>query len=281
MQRLLAKRSLRNLKKNFPRYGALLFMIVLALFLVVGTVVASATALNASSVMAEETHVEDGHFTTFVPLTDEEEEAITNEGVTLERMFSADYTLDDDSTVRFYKDREYINQLHMVEGNAAQADDELAIERRYAEEHALSVGDTITVAGKTFTISGIAVTSDYEGPFRSLGDSAVNSVAFGVAWVTDKAYDQALATGLAERSEEFAYAYLLNGKLTADELKDIVQDFTFDPETVEDEFFKEYWVTNTQDRDDIEEGLDDVTEGISDVKDGAHDLQGALAASRS
>ena len=250
MQRLLAKRSLRNLKKNFPRYGALLFMIILALFLVVGTVVAAGTALNASSEMAEETNVEDGHFTTFVPLTAAEEDIITDESVTLEQMFSADYTLDDDSTVRLYKNRHTINKLKMVEGNPAQTDEELAIERRYAEEHALSVGDTITVAGKTFTISGIAVTSDYEGPFRSLGDTAVDSVAFGVAWVTDAAYDEALATGLAERSEEFAYAYVLNDKLTADELKDIIRDFPLDLKTVGDKYFKEYWATTTQDRDD-------------------------------
>ena len=225
MQRLLAKRAFRNLKKNFPRYGALMALIILSLFMVVSTVVAAETALSASANVAEETHLEDGHFTTFVPLTEEEQDAITNKGVTLEALFNADYTMDDNSTLRIYKNRQNINLLHVLEGSIPTSDDEVALERRYAQEHDIQVGDSLTVAGKTLRVSAIAVTSDYEGPFRSLGDSAADSTAFGVGWVSDGAYEELLATDKAEHSEEFAYAYLLNNKMTDEELKGIIQDF--------------------------------------------------------
>ena len=50
-------------------------------------------------------HVEDGQFTTFLPLTNEQEKDITDKGVTLERMYSLDIKAEDGSTLRVMKNR--------------------------------------------------------------------------------------------------------------------------------------------------------------------------------
>ena len=66
-------------------------------------------------------------------------------------------------------------------------------------------------------------------------------------------------------SEEYYYAYLLNGKMTEEELKNFLEDIEFDVDDVDDEYFKEYWKRMTKKKDDILEGIDE----LKDWREGA------------
>ena len=69
MQKVLRKRVLRDLKKNFFRYLALGLMIAMGIFLVVTIVGSAETLTKGTEDLAEKTNLEDGEFEVFVPLS--------------------------------------------------------------------------------------------------------------------------------------------------------------------------------------------------------------------
>lgn len=241
MNKVLNKRILRDLKSNFLRYLALFLLIVLGMYIVIAIVGAANTIITGTELKAEENKVEDGQFGVFIPLTEGQEEEICDKGVTLERMFSVDLTQEDESTLRVFANREEINLVYVDDGRLAETKDEVVLEKRYAAEHALAVGDTVELAGKTYTITGIGCVPEYDMPIAKFSDMAVESSLFGLAFVTEDAYEEILASGEAG-IEEYCYAYRLNGAMTHDELKEEIKSFEFDYEQVDetDELLDEY-----------------------------------------
>ncbi len=106
MNRVLRKRLFRDIKQNFLRWLALFLMIVLGMYIVVAMVGAAETIITGSTETAERNHVEDGEFSVFLPLSGDQEQSLRDMGVTLERKFSADITLDDGSVLRLMKNRD-------------------------------------------------------------------------------------------------------------------------------------------------------------------------------
>lgn len=241
MNKVLNKRILRDLKSNFLRYLALFLLIVLGMYIVIAIVGAANTIITGTELKAEENKVEDGQFGVFIPLTEGQEEEICDKGVTLERMFSVDLTQEDESTLRVFANREEINLVYVDDGRLAETKDEVVLEKRYAAEHALAVGDTVELADKTYTITGIGCVPEYDMPIAKFSDMAVESSLFGLAFVTEDAYEEILASGEAG-IEEYCYAYRLNGAMTHDELKEEIKSFEFDYEQVDetDELLDEY-----------------------------------------
>ena len=108
MNKVLNKRIFRDLKENFARYLALLLMIIAGMFIIIAIVGAAETIITGTTDLTEKNKIEDGQFSVFLPLTKEQEEEISENGVTIEKMFSADVKMDDGSTLRLMKKRENI-----------------------------------------------------------------------------------------------------------------------------------------------------------------------------
>ena len=217
MQKILRKRVWRDLKENFLRYLALGLLIVLGMYLVVSLIGAADTIIIKTKQLAEENQCEDGQFGVFVPLSKQEKEKITGQGITLEEMFYLDFSVEDKNTLRIYQNRQEINKIVPDEGRLAEKNDEILLEKRYAEEHSYELGDTITIADNVYRIVGIGSTPDYEAPYKEFSDSAVDSSQFGLAFVTEDAYETLKASGKSEKTESYYYAYRLDGKLTDEE----------------------------------------------------------------
>lgn len=81
MQRILRKRIGRNFKANIFQYLTLMALIMLSMFLIVGIVSAADTVIVQSEAYQEDHHVEDGSFSTFVPLKKEELEKVEDLGL--------------------------------------------------------------------------------------------------------------------------------------------------------------------------------------------------------
>ena len=116
MNKVLSKRIPREFKSNLPKYIALLLLITLSMYLVTAIVASSDTVITRTDEHSAANHVEDGQFTTFLPLTYEQEKDITDKGVTLERMYSLDIKAEDGSTVRVMKNRKDIDLVELVSG---------------------------------------------------------------------------------------------------------------------------------------------------------------------
>jgi putative ABC transport system permease protein len=272
MYGLMLRRACRDIKKNAGRYLALMVLIGFAVFMVLSMMGSAMSIIDQSADYDKSLNVEDGQFTVFVPLSDAELDKITSAGVSVEKLFSLDYEVGDGSTIRVFRNRESIDLITLHEGRLAESDDEAVLERRYCEEHGIRVGDTFELGGKTFTITGTGASPDYNMPVRNLSDTAVDSVAFGLMYITPSAYDTLLAEGNSMKSEEYVYAYRLNGAMTSDELKAILEENEFDADAVDDPYFQEYWEEMVGRKDDLLEGIDDLNDGAQELLDGANEL---------
>ncbi len=277
MQKILRKRVLRDLKDNLLRYLALGFLIILGMYIIVSLVGAADTIIIGGEQRAEANCLEDGEFQVFVPLTAKEVELIEGQGVTLEPMFYLDFLQEDESTLRIYKNREAINLMELNEGQMPQMAEEVALEKRYCEENGITVGTEIVIADRSYQVVGIGSVPDYDAPLKNMSDSSVDSKSFGVAFMTSEAYEDLKASGESVKSEEYIYAYRLNGILSDAELKEQLQDLELSIEDVDDVYFKEYWEENFGAKEDLEEGVEELVDGSRELSKGAAELSdGAL-----
>ena len=166
MQNILRKRVGREFRENLLRYLALGFLILLGMYIVVSLVGAADTVIYGVERNAEELCMEDGEFTVFVPLTEQEEQKLTGLGVTLEKMFYMDFT-ENDSTLRVFRTREKINRIALEEGRTAEQTEEAVLEKRYCEEHGIRIGDSLVIGGQQFQVTGIGSVPDYDAPYRN------------------------------------------------------------------------------------------------------------------
>lgn len=270
MNKVLSKRIPREFKSNLPKYIALLLLIVLCMYLVTAMVASSETIIIRTDEHNAVNHVEDGQFTTFLPLTDEQEKDITDKGVTLERMYSLDIKAEDGSTLRVMKNRRNIDLVELISGEYPADDNEVVVERRYAEEHNLGVGDKLTVGGTEYIVCGIGASPDYDAPYQNMSDMAVSSRNFGIIFVTDSEYER--VSDSSKSAQTFTYGYLLGNDMTDDKLKELIEDFDFDYTKVTDKYYLETVNEALEKRTEIENGINDLADGADKLHDGLKDL---------
>ncbi len=273
MQKVLRKRILRDFKTNIVRYLALGFLIILSMYLVVSMLAAAETIIRGSQKSDKESNVEDGEFSLFVPMKDYEWEKLEDKGITLEKMFFMDYSVEDDITLRVFQNREQINRMILKEGSLAEKEDEVVLERRYAEIHDIQLGDSVEIGGREFTVTGIGTVPDYDSMLKSLGDTSCDSQHFGLAFVTADTYTAMQKEEKAAKSEEYYYAYLLNDKMTNDELKEELKNLEFSSDDVNDKYFQEYWDRTLGREDELRDGINDLLDGAEELRDGLQELK--------
>lgn len=273
MQKVLRKRILRDFKTNIARYLALGFLIILSMYLVISMLGAAETIIRGSLKADADAHAEDGEFSLFVPMKESEEEDLRARGITLEKMFFLDYTVEESKTLRLFENREEINQITLKEGSPAAAEDEVVLERRYAEINGIRVDDKIEIGGHVFRVVGIGTVPDYDCTLKTLGDTGCDSQNFGLAFVTADTYQAMRKEGKSAKSEEYYYAYLLNDRMTDDELKDELKELEFSADDVQDAYFQEYWDRTLGREDELRDGIQELVDGAEELKDGLKELK--------
>lgn len=271
MQRILSKRVLRDIRENLLRYLALFFLVALVMYMVVAIVGAAETIMQGTKESGRIHHREDGQFGVFVPLTDDEIAQITEKGVTLQRDFSLDFHLGQ-STLRVYQARETVDLFVPSQGSERPAQGEILLEQHYAEKHELGLGDTLTVGGRDFTVSGIGSTPDYDAAYEKTSDTTVDSNLFGVGFVTSEDYEALKAGGENFRTEDYTYTYLLNDAMTDQELKELLQSFELDRSKVTDTYFLEMLADAEETKNDIQDGIRELLDGVNELADGVDEL---------
>lgn len=270
MQKVLRKRVLRDLKENLFRYIALAFLIIIGMYVVVSLIGAGATIIDNGEAHDKANKIEDGQFSVFVPLSDDEISQLEDAGAEVEKMFYEDYDVMDGKTLRVFTNRKNIDLVECDEGRLAEADDEIVVEKRFSQVNDVSVGDTIQIAGNDFKVTGIGTSPDYNALFKEMSDTVVDSKVFGTVFITEKAYEKLHATGESVKTETYLYAFRLEGKTTCDDVKDALEDIKVDTDRIDDEYFQEYW-------DRTGAAINDFKDGIKELKTGANELADGMA----
>lgn len=189
MKSPLRKRLLRELKEEIGKYLVVFLLMTLTIGFVSGFLVADGSMLIAYEDGFEKYQIEDGNFCTTGPIYQNQKEEIEQNGVTLYENFYLEEALDNKTTMRIFKERTQVDLVCLMEGEMPQSVNEIAIDRMYADNNDLSVGDTLQSKEKEWTVSGLVALSDYSCLFQNNNDSMFDSVKFGVAVVTEEAFE--------------------------------------------------------------------------------------------
>ncbi len=188
MKNPLHKRISRELRSDFSKYIVLFLFMSFSIGFVSGDFIAADSMSEALTSSYEDDIVEDGHFRLQREASDSLIDEIEKEDVTIYADYytEATYTGTDgvEKTLRIYRGRKDINRPCLMEGALPKEDNDLAIDRMYADNNDLSVGDTLTLEGETYNICGLVALSDYGCLFESTTDTMFDALNFSVALVT-------------------------------------------------------------------------------------------------
>ena len=92
-----------------------------------------------------------------------------------------------------------------MKGEMPSEQGEIAIDRMYADNNSLQVGDTLTGGKKSWKITGLVALSDYSALFQNNNDSMFDSVKFGVGVVTPEEFET-----LSQEKLQYNYAWIYN-----------------------------------------------------------------------
>ena len=217
----LARRLPRELRNNLGKYLGIFLLMTGSIALTSGFLLAAHSIGCIIDSMRDEYTIEDGRVMTSFEATSAQLEAAEDAaedvgGVTFYKDFSIDAafrkTSDDDGTkrtLRTYAHRTEVNLASYCEGAEPQADDEVAIDRVFATNNELAVGDTVDLCGRTYTISGIMTQPDSQALFLNNSDFTINTITYGVAEVTDAGF---AALEDAGGAPTYTYSFTFNDR---------------------------------------------------------------------
>ena len=203
MKSPLRKRIPRELRAEFGKYLVVLILMISTIGFVSGFLVADGSMIQAYNEGFEKYNIEDGNFRVKKELTSSQKKDISAHNVTLHENFYIEQAVDNGSTMRFFKNRKDVNKVCLMKGTLPATSDEIAIDRMYADNNHISVGDVLTSGGKRWTVTGLVALSDYSCLFQNNNDSMFDAVKFGVSIVTPKAFET-----LNQDKLQYSYSWL-------------------------------------------------------------------------
>lgn len=213
MKNPLLKRFKREFKREFGKYLVIFIFMISVIGFVSGFLVASGSMIEAYDESFEKYNIEDGNFELYSKIDEQSLEKLEQENVTVyENFYTEKDTENVQSTLRIFKNREDVNKLCVMEGELPENSNEIAIDRMYADNNNLSVGDRIVIDTKGFKITGLVSFSDYTALYSSPSDMMFDSIRFGVAVVSDSDFEV-----LSKDSIHYCYSFTFDEKPENDE----------------------------------------------------------------
>ena len=212
----LIKRLPRELVHNIGKYLGIFLLMAVSIALTSGFLLAAHSISVIIDDMPETYVIEDGRFTTAFEATDEQLDAVRDAasdsgGIGLYKNYSFDTSFEKtqgdnarNCTVRTFEHRTQVDLAAYAQGGEPQAADEIAIDRVFATNNDVSMGDTVALNGVEFHVVGIMTLADNQALFQSNSDFTVNTLSFGVAEVSSEGFKALENTGFLP---SYTYSY--------------------------------------------------------------------------
>lgn len=206
MKNPLNKRILRELKTDLGKYLVIFLFMVMLIGLVSGFLVADNSIESAYEEGFTKYNLEWGHFTLSAEPEQDLIDTLSEKGDV--KLYDLRYFEEEEksnsATIRVYKLRKDVNLECVMSGELPSAENEIALDRMYAQNAELEVGDTITLNGKALKISGLIAVPDYSCLFENNTDMMFDSINFSIAVMTEKGYD---AVDSSKQFYNYAWVY--------------------------------------------------------------------------
>ena len=208
----LTKRLPRELKNNLGKYLGMFLLLTLAIAFTSGFLVAASSIELIGNDMRDDYNTEDGHFATTFEADEDSVKAVEALGCTVVEQFYYDTPLTfanakDGTQARVFPNRGAYNKVIYAQGRAPETDVEIALDRVFCQNNKLSVGDSVNLAGRDMTITGIMTLSDYTCLFQNNSSFIFNALSFTTAQVTQEAFDK-----IDQGSAIYSYGFWLDDR---------------------------------------------------------------------
>ena len=205
MHNPLNKRFKRDLRSDAGKYVAIFLFIVFFIGAASGFMVADNSVTAQFKTTAEECNIEDGHLAFNVrPSKEVLSKTESQNDLKLYDLSYKEEIVKKDKTLRIYKVRNEVNKECLMSGEMPTNDSEIAVDRMFADNNKITVGDSLKIKGKKYVVSGLIALPDYTALFKSNADMMFDAVGFGVAVMTDSGYN---TIGNAHETINYAWKY--------------------------------------------------------------------------
>ncbi|MFT9056425.1 MAG: ABC transporter permease [Ethanoligenens sp.] len=259
---ILNKRIKRIFCKNIVSYLAIFVLIIMSSFLVVAFGGTTYTAGNSVKTNWDRNSVEDGEFTTYVPLSETNLAKLRNDSIKVEKQYYVDIGADGGTTVRIFKNRDEINKVQLKKGKLGLDKDDIVLEYTFANAYGYTLGDKITIGATTYRITGTCAAADYAHRVQNISDVGTDK-SFGIGFVNDEAFDNLIQSSQYKDNVVYNYAYINKGTLSGKEIKDELADFQCDKNDITDTYIKDKLAEMDTTRANIEEGFKNIENASS------------------
>lgn len=219
MKNPLNKRLPREFRKDFGKYLVIFLLLVITIGFVSGFLVADGSMIKAYNEGIDKYNTENGHFHTSEKMNDAQTQSIEENGIRIYDNFYLEQDLTNDSTMRIFESRDQVNLACLMEGEFPKAANEIAIDRMYADNNKISIGDTLKSGTQSWKVTGFIALPDYSCLFQNNNDSMFDSVKFGIGVVTSEAFES-----LDSPLVKYCYAWKYNDEPTTEKEEKEVSD---------------------------------------------------------
>ena len=177
----LRHRYLRELRSEFGKYLVIFLLLVFTIGFISGFLVADGSMIIAYNESFEKYRIEDGNFRTDQEISKSNRRDIEDLGVTLYDNFYIEKSIGNGSALRVFQNREEVNLPCLMKGEFPEKTGEMILDRMFADNNGIRVGDSIRFGGYDFVVCGLAAFPDYSALFQDNNDTMFDAVKFGVA----------------------------------------------------------------------------------------------------
>lgn len=249
MRNPLTKRIPRELAKDAAKYIAIFIMMVLLISMCSGMRVGNESLKKAYYDSFEIYNIEDGHIVFDKQLPESLKNTLEEKiGMKLYDGYYFDETMSETGAdIRVYKQTSEVNKPCLLSGELPAADNEIAIDRVFAKNNDISVGDKMTLNGKELTVTGFVALPNYSTLYENNTDAMFDSINFSIAVMTDSGFE---SVGSKNLSYNYAWQYNKEYKddIEAAELSEKFLDVIEDELTAYDEAIVEKQVGEITDK---------------------------------
>lgn len=190
MRNPLNRRLPRELKHDLGKYAVIFLFLVMLISLVSGFLVADNSVRHAYDEGFEKYNLEWGHVSFNQEPSAEFLETLEDENDILfyDLSYFEKNDTDHAANIRVYADREIVNTECLMSGNMPMAENEIALDRMYAQNAGIELQDTIRLGEKELTVTGFIALPDYNCLFENNSDMMFDSIHFGVGVMSSDAF---------------------------------------------------------------------------------------------
>lgn len=211
MKNPLWKRLPREFSGELGKYLAIFLFMTATIGFISGFLVADRSIIKTYEESFEKYNVEDGNFELLFEADEEELAAFAKERQVsvypiyfVEKPVKTGADAETESTLRIFKERTEVDLTDLMQGKMPERADEIAVDRLYARNNGIQVGDVIQAGERSLTVCGFVALSDYSTMFSDNGDLMFDSLLFGVGIMTQEGYE---AFGDAVQHYRYAWKY--------------------------------------------------------------------------